>query len=122
MLISLHKQATTTPKIRAAIQASTEPAWMVAERYGISEQTVWKWRGRDDVHDRSHTPHRLQTTLTPSQEAVAVALRKALLLLGTIRYSVCEAGSRHWLTNLSPNMTANWVLASVHSRGGRFQS
>ena len=80
MLISLHKQATTTPKIRAAIQASTEPAWKVAERYGISEQTVWKWRGRDDVHDRSHTPHKLQTTLTPAQEAVAVALRKALLL------------------------------------------
>jgi len=76
MLISLHKQATTTPKIRAAIQASTEPAWVVAERYGISEQTVWKWRGRDDVHDRSHTPHRLQ----PAQEAVAVALCKALLL------------------------------------------
>ena len=60
MLISLHKQATTTPKIRAAIQASTEPAWKVAECYGISEQTVWKWRGRDDVHDRSHTPHRLR--------------------------------------------------------------
>ena len=80
MLISLHKQATTTPKIRAAIQAGTEPAWMVAERYGISEQTVWKWRSRDDVHDRSHTPHRLQTTLMPAQEAVAVALRKALLL------------------------------------------
>ena len=52
MLISLHKQATTTPKIRAAIQASSEPAWLVAERYGISEQTVWKWRSRDDVHDR----------------------------------------------------------------------
>ena len=80
MLISLHKQATTTPKIRAAIQASSEPAWLVAQRYGISEQTVWKWRSRDDVHDRSHTPHRLQTTLTPAQEAVAVSLRKALLL------------------------------------------
>lgn len=80
MLISLHKPATTTPKIRAAIQASNEPAWMVAERYGISEQTVWKWRKRDSVHDRSHTAHRLQTTLTPAQEAVAVALRKSLLL------------------------------------------
>jgi transposase-like protein len=80
MLISLHKQATTTPKIRAAIQASTEPAWMVAERYGVSGQTVWKWRNRDHVHDRSHTPHRLQTTLTPAQEAVAVVLRKSLLL------------------------------------------
>lgn len=32
MLISLHKQATTTPKIRAAIQANDEPAWLVAER------------------------------------------------------------------------------------------
>ena len=80
MLISLHKQATTTPKVRAAIQASSEPAWMVAERYGISEQTVWKWRKRDSVHDRSHTAHRLQTTLTPAQEAVAVSLRKTLLL------------------------------------------
>ena len=45
---------------------------MLAERYGISEQTVWKWRKRDGVHDLSHTPHRLQTTLTPAQEAVAV--------------------------------------------------
>jgi transposase InsO family protein len=80
MLISLHKQATTTPKIRAAIQASDEPAWIVAERYGISEQTVWKWRKRDGVHDHSHTAHRLQTTLTPAQEAVAVVLRKTLLL------------------------------------------
>ncbi|SFG14486.1 hypothetical protein SAMN04488020_101304 [Palleronia marisminoris] len=53
---------------------------MVAERHGISQQTVWKWRKRDSVHDRSHTPHRLQTTLTPAQEAVAVSLRKTLLL------------------------------------------
>jgi transposase InsO family protein len=80
MLISLHKQAATTPKVRAAIQASHEPAWIVAERYGISEQTVWKWRKRDGLQDRSHTAHRLQTTLTPAQEAVAVALRRTLLL------------------------------------------
>jgi len=44
MLISLHKQATTTPKIGAVIQASTDPAWVVADCYGIPEQTVWKWR------------------------------------------------------------------------------
>src|SRR5210317_1994932 len=80
MLISLHKQATTTPKIRAAIQASADPAWMVAERYGISEQTVWKWRKRDSVHDLSHTPHKLQTTLSPAQEAVAVTVRTTLLI------------------------------------------
>ena len=95
MLISLHKQATTTPKIRAAIQASSEPAWLVAERYGISEQTVWKWRSRDDVHDRSHTPHRLQTTLTPAQEAVAVALRRALLLPLDDLLASCASSSIH---------------------------
>jgi transposase InsO family protein len=80
MLVRLHSQATTTPKIRAAIQASIDPAWKVGERYGISEQTVLKWRHRDNVEDRSHTPHRLQTTLTPAQEAVAVSLRKTLLI------------------------------------------
>jgi transposase InsO family protein len=46
----------------------------------VPERTVWKWRKRSDVQDRSHTPHKLQTTLTPPQEAVAVALRKALLV------------------------------------------
>jgi len=32
MLIHLHSQATTTPKVRAAIQASGEPASDLAER------------------------------------------------------------------------------------------
>lgn len=36
LLISLHKHATMTPKIRAAIEASSEPAWLMTERYGIS--------------------------------------------------------------------------------------
>ncbi len=40
MLIHLHEQATTTPKVRAAIQASTEPASALAERFGTTEQTV----------------------------------------------------------------------------------
>jgi transposase-like protein len=80
MLIHLHSQTSTTPKIRAAIQVSDEPAWVLAERFGTTEQTVWKWRKRDSVHDRSHTAHRLQATLTPAQEAAAVALRKTLLV------------------------------------------
>ena len=75
MLIKLHSQAPTTPKIGAAIQASDEPARVLAERHGTTAQTVWKWRKRDGVEDRSHTPHRLQTTLTPAQEAVACVAR-----------------------------------------------
>jgi hypothetical protein len=41
---------------------------------------VYKWRHRDSVHDRSHTPHALQPTRAPVPEAVAVALRKTLLI------------------------------------------
>ena len=66
--------------MRAAIQASDAPASVLAERFGTTEQTIYKWRHRESVHDRSHTPHRLQTTLTPAQEAVAVVLRRTLLV------------------------------------------
>jgi transposase-like protein len=116
MLVSLHKQATTTPKIRAAIQARSEPAWMVAERYGISKQTVWRWRGRDDVHDRSHTPHRWQTTLTPAQEAVAVALRTTLLLLlddllAVVREFLNPHVSRSRLDRCHPRVPPTAVIA-----------
>ena len=52
------------------IQASDGRAWKVAYRYGISEQTVWTWRKLDSVHNRSHTAHRLQTTLTPAHDSV----------------------------------------------------
>lgn len=71
MLIHLHKQATTTPKVRAAFKASDEPASTLAERFGTTEQTEYKWRHRASDEDRSHTPHRLQTTLTLAQEAIA---------------------------------------------------
>jgi len=35
----------------------------------------------------------------------------------------CARGRyRHQMTNRSPKITANWVFASAHSRGGRFHS
>lgn len=55
MQIHLHKQATTTLRVRATIQASDDPAPILVARLGISEQTVCKWRHRDGVEDRSHT-------------------------------------------------------------------
>ena len=80
MQIKRHCQATTIPKVRAAMQVSDEPAWILAERYGTTEQTVRKWRKRDGVTDRSCTPYRLPTTLTPAQEVVDVARRRTLLV------------------------------------------
>jgi hypothetical protein len=78
MLIQLHSQETTTTKVTAAIQRSGEPAWILTERHGTTEHTVWKWRKCESVKDRINTPHRLQNKLTLAQEAVALALRKPL--------------------------------------------
>ncbi|AOX99263.1 IS481 family transposase [Jeongeupia sp. USM3] len=82
MIVQLHRRARTTPAVRAEIQAA--PASItdaeLARRYNVSSPTIAKWRRRESVQDRSHTAHRLQTTLTPAQEAIAVELRKLLKL------------------------------------------
>ena len=80
MMLSLHKNATTTPAIRAKIASSEEPAAVLAARYGVTLDTIYRWRGRTSFEDRSHTAHQLATTLTRAQEAVAVELRRMLLL------------------------------------------
>lgn len=80
MLVSLHKCARTTPAVREEIANSQEPVRTLARRLGVSECTVRKWRKREVFTDRSHTAHRLQTTLAPAQEAVVVELRKTLLI------------------------------------------
>jgi len=102
MHLNLHKNARTTPAIRRELRESTLPTAALARRYGLSEPTVRKWRGRADGADRSHCPHRLQTTLSAPQEAIAVALRCSLLLplddlLAVVREFVCEGVSRSGL-------------------------
>lgn len=80
MMIRLHKNATTTPAIRAYIQASPLPVAVLADKLGVTQDTIRRWKGRDSVEDGSHTAHRLQTTLSPAQELLVVELRKTLLL------------------------------------------
>jgi transposase-like protein len=102
MMIALHKNARTTPATRAEMAASTETAATLALRFGVSEGTVYKWKGRDSFHDASHTPHKLQTTLTPAQEQIVVELRKTLLLplddlLAVTREFLCPQATRSGL-------------------------
>lgn len=80
MIVKLHKQARTTPAIRAEIRQASGTLAELAARYNVTIDTIRKWKGRDSVEDRSHTAHRLQTTLTPAQERIAVELRKILRL------------------------------------------
>jgi transposase InsO family protein len=79
-MIALHKNAATTPAIRRKVAQSDEPVALFATRYPVSEFTVRKRKKLDRFEDRSHTAHRLQTTLTPAQEIVVAELRRMLLL------------------------------------------
>ena len=102
MNIKLHKRARTTPAVRAEIAASSERAWRLSARYGVSEGTIYKWKKRDSFLDKSHTAHRLQTTLNPAQEFIVVELRKTLLLplddlLAVTREFLCAGVSRSGL-------------------------
>ena len=99
MQIRLHANATTTPKQRATIQASTQPTAELAETLGVSETTIRRWRARAEVQDRPHTRHHLTTTLNPAQEYIVVELRKLLLLplddlLVVVREFLCPDLSR----------------------------
>ena len=102
MHVTLHKNARTTPAIRRELRASPLSIAELARRYGLSKPTVRKWRRREETADRSHTPQRLQTTLSAPQEAIVVALRQTLLLplddlLAVTREFICEDVSRSGL-------------------------
>lgn len=80
MLITLHKNATTTPATREAIQKAAGSDYELASQFGVCRDTFRKWRKRDTVEDGSHTAHRLQTTLNTGQEELVIYLRTQLLL------------------------------------------
>jgi transposase-like protein len=58
---TIHPKARTTPAVRAEIARSREPTGILAQRYGVSTETIRKWRkrGPQDCHDRSSRPHKL---------------------------------------------------------------
>ena len=77
----LHGCATTTHAVRAAIQRSKASVPQIAERYGLNEKTVRKWRSRKTVEDTAMGPRNPRSTvLSPEQEAACVAFRRHTLL------------------------------------------
>jgi hypothetical protein len=45
-MLQIHPNARTTPVTRAEIANSAEPASILAQRYGVSTETIRKWRKR----------------------------------------------------------------------------
>jgi transposase-like protein len=80
MELNLHANATTTPKTRAYIQHSKKSVAQLAAELGVSETTIYRWRGRTTVEDRSHRPKNLVTSLSAVEERAVCELRTSLQL------------------------------------------
>jgi transposase-like protein len=74
------KPGRTSPAVRDEIRRSDRSHAELARRFGVSVQTIRKWRRSDSVIDGSHRPKRLQTTLDGAQEDFIVGLRVSLRL------------------------------------------
>jgi transposase InsO family protein len=74
----IHPNARTTPAVRAEIARSSEPSGLLARRYGVSTETIRKWRKRGvaDCLDRYARLHRLPWKATDEERAVVCFLRE----------------------------------------------
>jgi len=98
-VLHIHPNARTTPATRAEIARSAEPSVATAKRYGISAETVRKWRkrGAADCLDRSARPHHLPWKATEEERAIVCALRRATnFALDDLTFVVC-----HFLPHLN---------------------
>lgn len=78
-MLAIHPNARTTPAVRAEIARSVEPSGVLAKRYGVSAETIRKWRkrGPDDCQDRSARPHKLPWKASDEERAIVCALRRS---------------------------------------------
>src|SRR5919107_2533671 len=78
-MLQIHPNARTTPAVRAEIARSEESTGVLAKRFGVSTETIRKWRkrGPEDCRDHSARPHRLPWKATDEERAVVCALRRA---------------------------------------------
>lgn len=73
-----HANATTNVHIRSDIRKSDMRNTDLARRYGVSENTVSKWRNREFQEDASSRPHNIQYAIDELTEALIVSIRKSL--------------------------------------------
>jgi transposase InsO family protein len=78
-MLQIHPNARTTPATRVEIARSGEPTGTLAKRYGVSTETIRKWRqrGAEDCLDHSARPHQLSWKATEEERAVVCALRRS---------------------------------------------
>ena len=78
-MLQIHPNARTKPAVRAESARSKESTGTLAKRFGVSTETIRKWRkrGPEDCLDHSAKPHKLPWKATEEERAVVCALRQS---------------------------------------------
>src|SRR3712207_4238897 len=98
-MLQIHPCARTTPAVRVEIARSRERAGALAQRHGVSTETVRKWRkrGPKDCLDHSARPQKLPWRATEEEPAVVCTVRRATrFALDDLTFAL-----RHFLPHLN---------------------
>src|SRR3954453_20305570 len=124
-MLSIHPNARTTPAVRAEIARSREPTGVLAGRFGVSTETVRKWRkrGPGDCLDRSARPHKLPWKASEEERAVVCELRRATRfplddLTFVVRHSLPHLGRDNVYRILKAAGLSRFSAANVRGGGG----
>ena len=75
-----HSNATTNVHIRCEIQTSNLPVSQLATQYHVSENTVLKWKNREEPPDRSSRPHTIYYSLSEKEREIIKSIRRSTWL------------------------------------------
>ena len=70
-----HANATTNVRLRNTINKSTLTNLQLSEQYGVSQNTVSKWKNREIFEDKSSRPNTIHYALSELEMLIAVELR-----------------------------------------------
>ncbi len=70
-----HSNSTTNVRLRSEINNSNLPYSVLAAQYGVSENTVGKWKNRIEFEDKSSRPHTIHYALSELDMLIAIELR-----------------------------------------------
>jgi hypothetical protein len=105
-----HSCATTTPRVRRAIQASEETNIVLAKRHGVNRKTIAKWKAREFIFDERMGPKNPRSTLlTLEDETIILAYRW--------RTRLALDDAHLGLKRLMPNLSRSTLYRCLKRRG-----
>jgi len=70
-----HSNSTTNVRLRSEINKSNLSYQELSHQYGVSENTIGKWKNRTKFEDKSSRPHAIKYALSEVEMLIAIKLR-----------------------------------------------